>query len=159
MQIAKDKVVIIDYTLTDDQGEVIDTSKDGEPLSYIQGTGDIIPGLENALEGRAVGETLKVSIPPQDGYGLRDEELVHVVSREIFRDAEGLEVGAQFQGRTDGEAHIFTVMEISGDEVTIDGNHPLAGMTLNFDVTVREVREATAEELSHGHVHDGAHQH
>ncbi|MGH2521978.1 MAG: FKBP-type peptidyl-prolyl cis-trans isomerase, partial [Anaerolineales bacterium] len=130
MQIAKDKVVIIDYTLTDDQGDVLDSSEDEEPLSYIQGAGNIIPGLENALEGRAAGDTLKVTVPPEDGYGLRDEELVHVVSRDIFRKAEGLEVGAQFQGRADGEKHVFSVMEIMGVEVTIVAIHPLAGITL-----------------------------
>jgi FKBP-type peptidyl-prolyl cis-trans isomerase SlyD len=158
MQISKNKVVAIDYTLTDNEGVVIDSSDGGEPLAYIQGIGNIIPGLEVALEGRQVGDNLKVTIKPDAAYGERDEELLQVVSKSAFGNPEQLEVGAQFEAQHGDHQHVYTVMEINGDKVTIDGNHPLAGVTLNFDVTVKEVRDATAEEMSHGHAH-GAHGH
>lgn len=155
MQISEHKVVTIDYTLTDDEGTVIDSSRGSEPLAYVQGIGNIIPGLESALEGKQPGDTLKVKIAPKDGYGARDEELVQIVNSEMFSNPEELQVGAHFQAH-DGEEHrMFTVTAIEGDHVTIDGNHPLAGVTLNFDVTVKDVREATAEELNHGHAHGG----
>ncbi|MBI3244355.1 MAG: peptidylprolyl isomerase [Chloroflexi bacterium] len=153
MQIAKHKVVTINYTLTDDEGKVIDSSKGGEPLAYIQGIGNLIPGLEAALEGRSSGDTLAVSISPEDGYGLRDEAMMQVVARDTFNSADELEIGMRFRAQLEGGTHVFTVVGVDGDEVTIDGNHPLAGMTLNFDVAVVDVREATAEELSHGHAH------
>ncbi len=133
MQIGGNKVVTIDYTLTDHEGTVIDTSKGEEPMSYIQGIGNLIPGLESALEGKSAGDTLQVSVAPVEGYGLRDEALMQVMPMEAF---EGV-----------GE------VEVDGDNVTVDGNHPLAGLTLNFDVAVRDVRDATDEELSHGHAH------
>lgn len=153
MQIGKHKVVTIDYTLTDAQGDVLDSSQGGEPLSYIQGTGSIIPGLEAALEGKSSGEALKVSVPPEQAYGERDEALRQTVSRDLFEAADRLEVGMRFRVQSDGGPQIITVAEIKGDTVTIDGNHPLAGVTLNFDVTIRDVRDATSEELSHSHVH------
>ena len=153
MQIAKNKIVTIDYTLTDDEGVVMDSSKGGEPLAYVHGIGNIIPGLEAALEGKNPGDAFKVTIPPAEAYGERDEELVRVVSRHVFADVDDLEVGMQFQGRSGEHVREFAVAAIDGDDVTIDGNHPLAGVTLNFDVTVVGVRNATAEELSHGHVH------
>jgi FKBP-type peptidyl-prolyl cis-trans isomerase SlyD len=157
MQIAKHKVVTIDYTLTNDAGAVIDTSKGAEPLAYIHGVGSLIPGLESALEGRSPGESLQVKVAPEDGYGQRDDALTQVVTREMF-EGEALEVGMRFRARTDEGEHIFTVMEVQDETVTIDGNHPLAGMPLNFDVSIVDVRDATAEELDHGHVH-GPHGH
>jgi FKBP-type peptidyl-prolyl cis-trans isomerase SlyD len=153
MQIAKDKVVTIDYTLTDGQGTVLDSSQGGEPLSYIQGAGSIIPGLEAALEGKSIGEALQVTIAPDQAYGERDESLMQTVSRGLFEGADQVEVGMRFRVQSDSELQVITVVGVEGDTVTIDGNHPLAGVTLNFDVTIRGVRDATGEELSHGHVH------
>ncbi len=153
MQIAKDKVVTIDYTLTDGQGTLLDSSQDGEPLSYIQGAGSIIPGLEAALEGKSTSEALQVTIAPDQAYGERDESLMQAVSRDLFEGAEQLEAGIRFRVQSDFGMQIITVVEVEGDTITIDGNHPLAGVTLNFDVTIRDVRDATSEELSHGHVH------
>ncbi len=155
MHVTKHKVVTIDYTLTDTLGEVLDTSKGAEPLSYIQGTGSIIPGLEAALEGRSPGDELKVSIPPESGYGQRDESLMLAMPRSAFQGADPIEVGMQFVANTGSSRQMFTIVGIEGEEVKVDGNHPLAGMTLNFAVTVRGVREATVEELDHGHAHSG----
>jgi FKBP-type peptidyl-prolyl cis-trans isomerase SlyD len=159
MQISQHKVVTIDYTLTDKDGVVIDTSEGDEPLAFIQGTGGIISGLETALEGHNPGDNLKVTIAPEDAYGERDEDLVQVVKTEIFNNPEQLEVGAQFEARSGDTHRVFTIMEITGNDVKIDGNHPLAGVTLNFDVTVKDVRDATTDELSHGHAHTGGHHH
>jgi FKBP-type peptidyl-prolyl cis-trans isomerase SlyD len=155
MQVAKNSVVAIDYKLTDDSGEVIDSSEGQEPLAYLHGAGNIIPGLEEALDGKVAGDQLQVAVPAEDGYGERSGELVQVIAREQFGDVEDLRVGMQFQVQTDEGYLVFTVVRVDGDAVTIDGNHPLAGRNLNFDVTVRDVREATDEELSHGHVHGG----
>jgi len=160
MQVAKHKVVTIDYTLTDDQGTVIDSSQDAEPLAYIQGVGSIIPGLESALEGKSTGENVKVSIPPEEGYGERQDALLQAVPRDRF-DVEGeIEVGMRFQTMSEQGAQVVTVAAVDDENVTIDANHPLAGETLNFDVTVVEVREASAEEIDHGHAHGpGGHDH
>lgn len=160
MQIEKHKVVTIEYTLTDNEGEVIDTSEGGEPLAYIQGVGSLIQGIESALEGRATGDELQVTVPPEKGYGERDDALVDTVAREAFAEVEDLEVGMRFRAQTDDGERIVVVADIEGDEVTVDGNHPLAGMELNFDLKVVDVRDATEEELEHGHVHGpGGHQH
>lgn len=161
MQIAPQKVVAIDYTLTDDQGNIIDSSDGGAPLAYIHGMGNIIPGLENALLGKQAGDSLKVSIPPADAYGERDESMVQQVPREMFENSEEIQVGMQFQTLTEGgDALIVTVTETTTDNITVDANHPLAGQILNFDVKVVEIRDATTEELDHGHAHGpGGHQH
>lgn len=158
MNITQDKVVELDYTLTVN-GEVIDQSEPGEPLVYLQGHSNIIPGLERALEGKAVGDELQVTVQPEDGYGERDEENVEELSREDFED--DIEVGATYYAQDEAGSVIpFTVMEVSGDTVKVDFNPPLAGMVLNFDVKVLNVRDATPEELEHGHAHsDGDHDH
>ena len=156
MQIVKHKVVSIDYTLTDGDGTLLDTSEGHAPLTYLHGESNIIPGLERALEGKALGERLQISIPPVDGYGERHDELRQVVSRDSFGDTNDIQVGMQFQLPTnDGRHLVVSVVDIdeAAGTVTIDGNHQLAGETLNFDVTVREVRDATAEEIEHGHAH------
>lgn len=159
MEISKHKVVTMDYTLTDEQGNTIDTSEGREPLAYIHGVGGIIPGLEAALEGRTPGEQLQVKISPEDGYGDRDESLLQVVPRDRF-DVDDVNVGMQFHAQSDDGVSIVTVVAVTDENVTVDANHPLAGVTLNFDVEVKEVREATEEELSHGHVHGpGGHEH
>lgn len=160
MQVAKHKVVVIDYTLTDDQGAVIDSSKDGEPMAYIQGMNNIIPGLENALDGKQAGDSLKVTVQPGEGYGERDDAMRQEVPREMFDTEESIQVGMQFHASDGDRVHVVTVVDATDTHVTVDGNHPLAGQTLNFDVTVVEVRNPTAEEMEHGHVHGpGGHNH
>ena len=153
MQIARNTVVSIDYTLTDDEGTVLDSSTGREPLTYLHGAGTIIPGLENALEGQETGDELQVKIAPTDGYGERQDGLLAEVARSHFQEIDDLEVGMRFRVPTDqGDFRIVTVVGVADETVTIDGNHPLAGMTLNFDVTVREVRSATTEEVDGGRV-------
>ena len=160
MEISADRVVLIHYTLKDDGGAVVDSSAGGEPLAYIQGHGNLVPGLEKALEGKRDGDTLAVSLPPADGYGIRDEALIQRVPKRSLQGAGEIKKGMQFQARTDDGMRLFTVTAIVGDMVTLDGNHPLADKTLNFDVKVVSVREASTEELEHGHVHGaGGHHH
>lgn len=160
MKIANEKVVTIDYTLTDEDGAVLDTSHGGQPLAYIHGSGNIIPGLENALEGKQAGATLQVTVAPEEGYGEHDTELCQIVPRSMFEGVEELDIGMHFQTMTEEGMRVVTITGIEDGNVTVDGNHPLAGVTLNFDVTVREVRDATEEELAHGHVHGpGGHHH
>jgi len=160
MQIANRHAVSFHYTLTDGQGNVIDSSDGREPLAYIHGEGHIVPGLEKALEGRSVGDQFKVDVVPEEGYGPRHPELVQVVPRAAFQGVDDLQPGMQFQGRNDQGAINVTISKIEGDNVTVDGNHPLAGQTLHFAVEITGVREATDEELSHGHVHgEGGHHH
>lgn len=154
MKIAKHSVVSIHYELTNDSGETLDSSEGQDPLTYLHGTGSLIPGLERELEGRQVGEELTAVITPGDGYGEQDDALIRDIPRSAFGDVEDLSPGMQFQGGGEGEApQVFTVTKIAGDLVTVDGNHPLAGMTLNFDVSIESIRDATPEELDHGHVH------
>lgn len=153
MQIANDTVVAIDYTLKDDEGAVLDTSEGKEPLSYLHGAGNIIPGLEKALEGKAAGEEVNVRIEPADAYGERRDELKQEVPRNLFEGVDNLEAGMQFQAQGDGGTQIVTVVAVEGEQVTVDANHPMAGVPLNFDVKVVEVREASGEEKEHGHAH------
>jgi FKBP-type peptidyl-prolyl cis-trans isomerase SlyD len=160
MNISKDKVVSIDYTLTGTDGQVLDTSQGREPLNYLHGAGNIIPGLESALEGKNQGDQVNVSIPPDQAYGQRDEKMVQAVPRTSFQGVADIKPGMQFQANTNAGPRVITVVGVEGDNVTIDANHPLAGATLNFDVKIVGVRDASAEELSHGHVHGpGGHQH
>jgi FKBP-type peptidyl-prolyl cis-trans isomerase SlyD len=160
MQITDEMVVAIEYTLTDDEGKVLDSSEGHEPLTYLHGTDGIIPGLERELSGKQVGDELKVAVTPQDGYGERDEDLRQQVGRDQFEGIEELETGMQFQVDSDNGPLVVEIIEIDGDDVTIDGNHPLAGVNLNFAVTIRDIRAATAEEIEHGHAHGpGGHTH
>ncbi|HVT89844.1 MAG TPA: peptidylprolyl isomerase [Tepidisphaeraceae bacterium] len=160
MQIAKNTVAKIDYTLTNPQGQVLDTSKGREPLAYLHGVGGIIPGLETALEGKSSGDQISVTIPPEKAYGHRNEELVQEIPRRMFQGVDNIQPGMQFQAQSQQGMRVVTVVGLTGDNVRVDANHPLAGVTLNFDVKVVEVREATPEELSHGHVHGpGGHHH
>ncbi|MEW6766338.1 MAG: peptidylprolyl isomerase [Pseudomonadota bacterium] len=158
MQISQDSVVTLDYRLTNDAGEVIDSSEGHGPLAYLHGHGNIIPGLEQALEGRATGDSFQVSIEPAMAYGEKNPALTQTLPSSMFGGVEQIAVGMQFHAQTDHGIEVVTVTAVEGDQVTIDGNHPLAGQTLHFDVTVREVREAQAEEIEHGHVH-GEHGH
>lgn len=160
MQITKNKAVAIEYTLTNDAGEVLDSSDGQDPLSYLHGIGNLISGLEEALDGKASGDELKVTISPDKGYGEREEELIQKVPRDRFEDADSLEVGMRFHASSDHGETLVTITGLSDDEVTVDGNHPLAGETLHFEVKVVDVRDATEEELDHGHVHGpGGHNH
>ncbi|AFG36626.1 FKBP-type peptidyl-prolyl cis-trans isomerase [Spirochaeta africana] len=153
MNIAKNSVVTMDYTLKDGDGTVIDTSEGREPLAYLHGAGNIIPGLESALEGKPAGESVQAVIAPADAYGEWDENKVFDLNKEQFSGVESVEPGMQFQAQIQDTPTILTVKEVEGDKVTVDANHPLAGATLHFDVEIREVREASEEEISHGHVH------
>jgi FKBP-type peptidyl-prolyl cis-trans isomerase SlyD len=160
MNISDGKVVHVHYTLKDDAGQVLDSSAGQEPLAYLHGAGNIIPGLENALEGKAVGDKLAVAVAPKDGYGVRNEALVQTVSRSAFPDHAQVQLGVQFHVQTSAGVRLATVTKIVDDQVTLDMNHPLADVTLHFDVEVMGVQEATAEELAHGHVHaHGGHAH
>ena len=153
MNVQDNAVVSFDYKLTDDDGVLIDSSEGGEPLEYMHGAGTLIPGLEKELLGKTTGDALTVRVAPEDGYGERDEELVQPVSRDQLPKDEEIVIGSQLVAESDEGTVIMTVTSIEGDQVFLDPNHPLAGVALNFDVTVREIREATAEEIEHGHVH------
>lgn len=160
MEITADTVVLIHYTLKDDSGEVLDSSAGGEPLAFIQGHGNLVPGLEKALEGKQDGYTAAVTLSPAEGYGARDEALVQRVPKRSLQGAGEIRKGMQFQARTEDGMRLFTVTGVAGDMVTLDGNHPLADQTLHFDIEVVSVRDATTEELEHGHVHGaGGHHH
>lgn len=156
MQISKNKVAAIHYTLRDDEGTVIDSSEGRDPLHYLHGAGNLIPGMEEGLEGKSQGDKLNLKIEPEKGYGEKDENLVQKVPLSAFGDQE-VKPGMRFSTNQGG---VVTVTDIGSDSVTVDGNHPLAGVPLNFDVEIVEVRNATDEEISHGHVHGhGGHQH
>ncbi|GAA0259485.1 FKBP-type peptidyl-prolyl cis-trans isomerase [Rhodanobacter caeni] len=160
MQIAQNAVAAFHYTLTDDEGQVIDSSKGREPLTYLHGGGQIVPGLEKQMEGRGAGDKFTADVSPEEGYGVHHAELLQEVPREAFQGVDDIQPGMQFQGRgPQGEINV-TVTKVEDGKVFIDGNHPLAGKTLHFDIEVTHVREATGEELAHGHVHgEGGHHH
>lgn len=160
MQIANDKVVSIHYTLTNDDGDILDSSQGQEPLAYLHGFGNIIPGLENALTGRVSGDRLTVSVSPAEGYGEHDKNMVQSVPKSALQGVDEIVPGMQFQAESPEGIQLVTVVDVDGDEVILDGNHPMAGLTLNFDVEITDVRDATHEELQHGHVHGpGGHHH
>jgi len=158
MKISDNKVVSIHYTLTNDKGKVLDSSSGKEPLTYLHGNKNIISGLENALNGKVVGDKFNISIPPEEAYGVLDEALKQVIPKSVFQGIEDIEAGMQFQAKSDEGIQVVTVTKVDGDKITVDGNHALAGETLTFDVEVTDIREATEEELQHGHVH-GPHGH
>lgn len=154
LMIGDNVVVSIHYTLTDEGGEILDSSEGAEPLSYLHGAGNIIPGLERALVGKTSGTDLQVSIAAEDGYGEVQPELIQQIPAGAFQGVEKVEPGMTFEAQDQqGNVRRISVKSVEGDEVTIDANHPLAGMQLNFDVQVVDVRDATAEEIAHGHVH------
>lgn len=160
MKIEKDTVVSIHYTLTDNDGNQLDSSQGQDPLVYLQGHQNIIPGLEKELEGKATGDKLTAKIAPADAYGEVNAELVQEVPRTQFQEPETLQLGMQFEVGTEAGPMLLAITALTDDTVTVDGNHPLAGVTLNFDVEVMEVRAASEEEVAHGHVHGpGGHQH
>ena len=158
MQIESNSVVTLHYTLKDNDGNVIDQSDDGSFL-YMHGAMNIIPGLEDALAGKSSGDEISVKVSPEEGYGVKDDARIQEVPKDMFDSAEEIQVGVQFHAQgPDGSAVVVTVVEVKDDAVVIDGNHALAGMDLNFEVKIVEVREASAEEIEHGHVH-GPHGH
>ena len=159
MNIEKNRVVTLNYTLRDEQGTIIDASSGRAPLSYLHGKGNIIPGLEQALSGKAAGDKLDVTVAPEQGYGPRDERLVQIVPRTKFGEVESLAPGMQVRVGGPQGTRIVSVLRVDRDFVTIDGNHPLAGRTLHFSVEIAEVRKASHEEVAHGHAHgpDGHH--
>lgn len=160
MTIQEKSVVAIQYELKNDKGEVLDASQPGDPLYYLHGAQNIIPGLEKELLGKKAGDKLEVSVKPSEGYGEFQNDLIQTVPKEIFADIDDLQEGMELQAQEeDGTLRFFTVKEVKGEEVIIDSNHPLAGEKLHFKVEVEEVREATSEELEHGHVHSPGHNH
>jgi FKBP-type peptidyl-prolyl cis-trans isomerase SlyD len=160
MDIAKDRVVSIDYRLHLGDGEIIEESEQGDPLVYLHGYEEIVPGLEKALEGKKAGESLKVQVSPAEGYGEYDPDGVEEVPREDFPAELELQDGGIVSATDDeGDEVDFLVKEVRDNTVVVDFNHPLAGKTLHFEVTVREVRAATEEELEHGHAHAPGHEH
>ncbi|MCO7187043.1 MULTISPECIES: peptidylprolyl isomerase [unclassified Pseudoalteromonas] len=161
MKIAPNTVVKMHYAVLDNDDNSIDNTFDDEPLEFIIGTGYLISGLEEALINKQTGDKFSVTVEPQNGYGERHDNLMQAVPKSMFEDME-VEVGMQFRATTDEGEQTVIVIGVEGEDVIVDGNHPLAGITLNFDVEILEVREATSEELAHGHVHsegDCGHQH
>ena len=154
LTVAANSVVHIHYTLTLDSGEVVDSSSGREPLAYLHGHNNIVPGLEEQLTGKSVGDKLKAVVSPDKGYGEHNPEGVQTAPRSAFPAEVDIQPGMQFQAQSpDGSPAMLTVTAINGDDVTIDLNHPLAGKTLNFDIEITEIRAATEEELQHGHIH------
>ena len=153
MQISDKMVVTIDYTLKDDNGTVLDSSTEGN-FAYLHGANNIIPGLENALTGKSAGDEVDVSVSPTEGYGEHNETMIQAVPRDMFDSEQEIQVGMQFHAQSpEGEMIVVTVTDIEGEDITVDGNHPLAGVNLNFGVKVIDIREASEEEIEHGHVH------
>jgi len=160
MFIAQNSVVAMHYKLTDDDGKTIDSSEGRDPLHYLHGHGNIVPGLEKELSGKKAGDKLEVKVAPEEGYGIRRDDMVQEVPKTALKADGELEIGMRFQAQTPQGAQIFEITKIEGENFTVDGNHPLAGQTLNFAIEITEVREANDEEIAHGHVHGpGGHHH
>ncbi len=159
--IEENSVVSMHYTeLTDDAGKVLDSSKDADPLTYLHGAGNIVPGLEKALLGKGAGDSLKVRVEPAEAYGEVIPNGSKTIEGAAFEGVDVVEVGMTFQAQApDGSTQHIIVTKVEGDQVTIDINHPLAGVALNFDVNILSVRESTKEEREHGHSHEGGHSH
>lgn len=156
MQITKNKVAAIHYTLRDNEGTIIDTSSGRDPLYYLHGAGNLIIGMEEGLEGKAKGDKFQLKIAPEKGYGEKDPGMIQQVPRSAF-GGQDVKPGMKF---STNQGAVVTVTDVGLENVTVDANHPLAGVELNFDVEIMEVRNATSEEINHGHVHgQGGHQH
>ncbi len=153
MEIKSGHVVAMHYKLTNDQGEVLDSSEGRDPLKFLQGAGNIIPGLDKAMIGKKVGDAFTVTVEPEEAYGVRHEQMIQKVPRSAFQGVDELQVGMTFHAETEQGPVPVTITDVTGDVVTVDGNHALAGVRLTFDVTIEEVREATAEEKEHNHAH------
>ena len=160
MKVENKKVVTIEYEIKRSTGEHVDSSKDHDDFSFIHGVGNVIPGLENALTGMEVGEEKNVAISAEDAYGERMDDALQHVKKSDFPEGEEIPVGAEFFTYDNkGQAIPFTIVSVEGDDVTIDFNHPLAGIALDAWVKVVDVRDATPEEIAHGHVHGEGHEH
>lgn len=159
--VSSGKVVGMSYSLRNDAGVILDQASHDEPFLYIQGSSQIVPGLESGLEGLKIGEKKTVTVPPEEGYGPLQPGLKMTVKKDQFPDVKDIQAGMQFQAQSpEGHGMVFTIVEVAGEDVTIDGNHPLAGQTLTFAVEILSIRDATEEEQSHGHVHgEGGHHH
>lgn len=158
--ITKNAVVTLRYVLQDPDGQVIDSSAESGALTYLHGTGAIVPGLEDGLEGRAKGEKLHIAVPPERAYGFHDPERVDTLPIHVLEPNGAIEVGMMFESETEQGIVVATVTAIEGENAKLDANHPLAGVELHFDVEVLDVRAATAEEIEHGHPHgEGGHAH
>jgi len=153
MKISANKVVVLHYAVSDSEDTLIDSSYDHSPLAVIQGTGYLIPGLEDALADHVTGDKFEVEVAADQAYGPRHDGYVQTVPKDMFGTIEDLAVGAQLRATTDDGEQTVIVIDMTEDEITVDGNHPLAGIDLKFDVEILEVRDATEDELSHGHVH------
>lgn len=153
LMIGKNSVVSIHYTLKDDEGQVVDSSEGREPLSYLHGADNLIPGLEKELEGKTAGQTFTATVPPEEAYGEPNPEMVQTISRDMFQGVDQIEPGMAFTAQGPQGQQQIVVTEVDGDDITIDANHPMAGKTLHFEVEVADVRDATEEEREHGHVH------
>ena len=160
MRVEDKKVVTIDYTLRDPQGTIIDSSEGNEPMPYLHGASNIIPGLEKQLTGKQAGDSVMAIIEPNEGYGPRSDEAVQEVPRKQFPPNIDIQPGMQFQANTPQGPRLVTIVGVTDETVKVDANHPLAGVTLHFDVKIVGVRDATPEEIQHGHVHGpGGHHH
>ena len=159
--IADGSVVTMHYKLALDDGQVVDSSEGSDPLAYLHGSGNIVPGLESAMSGKQVGDKFDVAVVPEEGYGARHEEAVQTVPRGMFPPDAQLEAGIQFQATDEEQRPVMgTIKEVADETVTVDFNHPLAGHTLNFSIEIVEIRAASDEEKEHGHVHGkGGHNH
>ena len=154
MKVESGKVVTMHYTLKNDTGEVVDSSEGKEPLPFLQGHGNIIPGLETALEGSMVGDKLDVTVEPEEAYGLRIQDAIQEIPSSALKGVDNVEVGMQLQSQDEqGNPFVVVVTKIEEETITVDANHPLAGETLHFSVSIESIRDAQEEELSHGHVH------
>ncbi|PKG83424.1 peptidylprolyl isomerase [Colwellia sp. 75C3] len=153
MKIAKNNVVVMHYAVSDSEGTLIDSSYEDKPMAIIQGTGYLIPGLDDALIDHEAGDKFEVAVACEDAYGERHDDYVQTVPREVLAGVEDLSLGTQLRATTDDGEQTVIVIDVQEDEITVDGNHPLSGLDLSFDVEIIEVREATADELEHGHVH------
>lgn len=160
MNIKENSVVQMHYKLTNKEGMLLDSSEGREPLTYMHGKQMLIPGLENQLAGKEMGNKFVAEVPANEAYGDKSPEMIHVVPKENFKGDGELQAGLQIQIDTNQGTQMAVITKVEGDDVTIDMNHPLAGMDLSFDVEIVDVREATQEEIDHGHVHGpGGHQH
>ena len=159
MKITENSVVSILYKLSNDAGTILDQSTEDNPLIYLHGQGNIVIGLENALTGKTIGDTVDVTVTPDEGYGNREDYMVETVNRSMFEGLDEISIGKQFHAEGNTGPVVVTVTKIEGDEITIDGNHPLAGENLNFAIEVIAIREATEDELTHGHIHGPGCQH
>ncbi|PIE45051.1 MAG: peptidylprolyl isomerase [Gammaproteobacteria bacterium] len=154
MTISQNSAVFFNYTLTDKDGNVLDQTPEGQSLAYLHGHNNIIPGLEKQLEGKSAGDKLTAIVNPAEAYGEHQPEAIHQVSRQQFQGVDEVEVGMQFHSQTEnGQMMQISVVNVSDDTITIDANHPLAGKQLHFNVEIIEVRDATEEEIAHGHIH------